>query len=105
MSPGIPNVMQHLGMEDGAIGCPERLLACEGVQRVNPRNGGYLVAECRRNILGREVSEGERIGWQPRVSIDKLVRRMIEHDLEPARQERTLREAGQVVAAPGMAGV
>jgi hypothetical protein len=29
---------------------------------------------------------------------------MVAHDLELARQERTLREAGHVVAARGMAG-
>jgi len=45
-----------------------------------------------------------RLGWEPRVGIDELVRRMVAHDLELARQELTLREAGHVVAARGVAG-
>lgn len=38
-------------------------------------------------------------GRPPRVGIDELVRRVVAHDLELARQERMLREAGHVVAA------
>jgi uncharacterized protein len=59
---GIRNVMRHLGMEDGAIERPERYLVYEVVQRVNPKNGGYLVPERRRDEFGREVREGELLG-------------------------------------------
>jgi len=34
------------------------------------------------------------LGWVPRVGFDELVRMMAEHDLELARQEKTLRDAG-----------
>ena len=34
------------------------------------------------------------LGWQPRVSFEELVRMMVDHDMELARQELTLREAG-----------
>jgi GDPmannose 4,6-dehydratase len=34
------------------------------------------------------------LGWQPRVSFPELVRMMVEHDLEIARRERTVGEAG-----------
>jgi GDPmannose 4,6-dehydratase len=36
----------------------------------------------------------ERLGWEARVSFRDLVAMMVEHDLELARQERTLRDAG-----------
>ena len=44
----------------------------------------------------------ERLGWRPRVGFKELVRMMVEHDLELARQEATLREAGHVVARRGL---
>lgn len=43
------------------------------------------------------------LGWEPRVGIDELVRRMVGHDLELARQERTLTNAGHVFAPRGVA--
>jgi len=44
-----------------------------------------------------------RLGWQPEVPFDELVRMMVEHDLELARQERTLRDAGHLVTSRGAA--
>lgn len=43
----------------------------------------------------------EQFGWHPSVSFEGLVEMMIEHDLELARRERTLREAGHVVPTRG----
>ncbi len=37
------------------------------------------------------------LGWEPRVSFKGLVEMMVEHDLEAARQERTLVDAGHQV--------
>lgn len=45
----------------------------------------------------------ERLGWQPKVTFQELVRMIVEHDLELARQERTLKDAGHVVALRGIA--
>lgn len=44
-----------------------------------------------------------QLGWKPEVSFGELVKMMVAHDLELARQERTLRDAGHVVAARGAA--
>jgi GDPmannose 4,6-dehydratase len=44
-----------------------------------------------------------KLGWQPKVTIDELVKRMVEHDLELAKQEKTLKDAGHVVALRGIA--
>jgi GDPmannose 4,6-dehydratase len=41
----------------------------------------------------------EKLGWRPRVLFQELVRTMMNHDLELAKQERTLRDAGH---APGL---
>ena len=41
--------------------------------------------------------------WEPRVRIDELVRRMVDFDLELARQEKTLTEAGHVFTPRGVA--
>lgn len=44
-----------------------------------------------------------RLGWEPEVDIDELARRMVDHDLELARQERTLTDAGHVFVPRGVA--
>src|SRR5690606_25072194 len=46
-----------------------------------------------------------KLGWAPEVTFAELVRMMVAHDMELARQERTLRDAGHVVAARGAASV
>jgi len=43
------------------------------------------------------------LGWQPRVGFDELVAMMVDHDVELARQERTLRDAGHHVTLRGRA--
>ena len=44
-----------------------------------------------------DASKARRgLGWKPRVTFAELVRMMVDHDLELARQEKTLRDAGHV---------
>jgi GDPmannose 4,6-dehydratase len=43
------------------------------------------------------------LGWEPKVSFHELVQMMVDHDLELARQETTLRDAGHRVQARGLA--
>lgn len=38
------------------------------------------------------------LGWEPKVDVDQLVQLMVDNDLELAKQERTLLDAGHVVA-------
>jgi len=54
-------------------------------------------------LQGDATKAREKLGWAPRVGIDDLVRRMVEHDLELARQERTLTDAGHVFLPRGVA--
>ena len=54
------------------------------------------------NDLRGDPSKIERVlGWRPKVSFEQLVRRMLEHDLELARQEQTLTRAGHRVILRG----
>jgi GDPmannose 4,6-dehydratase len=45
-------------------------------------------------LLGDATRAREKLGWKPRVSFQEMVRRMVAHDLDLARQERTLTDAG-----------
>ena len=69
--------------------------------RIDPRYYRPAEVDALRGDAGKARA---RLDWTPRVGIDELVRRMVAHDLELARQERTLREAGHEVAARGVAG-
>ena len=45
-------------------------------------------------LLGDASKAREALGWSPRVGVEALAAMMVEHDLELARRERTLRDAG-----------
>lgn len=49
------------------------------------------------SLQGDSSQARKILGWKPRTSFDDLVRMMVAHDLELARQEKTLRDAGHVV--------
>jgi len=43
-----------------------------------------------------------KLGWKPKVSFEELIRQMVDHDLELARQERTLTATGHRVVVRGV---
>ena len=45
-------------------------------------------------LLGRSTKARTRLGWKPRVSFDELVAMMVDADLDHARREQVLIEAG-----------
>ena len=52
--------------------------------------------------LRGDSSKAQRVlGWRPATSFGEMVRLMIEHDLELARAERTLRDAGHRTGTRG----
>ncbi len=55
------------------------------------------------HLLGDASKAREKLGWEPRVSFEDLVVMMVEHDLELARQERTLIDAGHRIPRRGAA--
>jgi GDPmannose 4,6-dehydratase len=56
-----------------------------------------------RHLLGDASKARSVLGWQPKVGFKQLIAMMVENDLELARQERTLADAGHQVAKRGSA--
>ncbi|MEY2714209.1 MAG: GDP-mannose 4,6-dehydratase [Planctomycetota bacterium] len=48
-------------------------------------------------LLGDASKARNALGWKPRTTVQELARMMVEHDLELARQEQTLRAAGHKI--------
>jgi GDPmannose 4,6-dehydratase len=53
------------------------------------------------HLRGDAAKARAKLGWAPKVSFDELVRMMADADLELARQEKTLRDAGHVAGVRG----
>ncbi len=85
----VEKVFAHLGLDPDAF------------VKIDPRY--FRPAEVDA-LRGDATKARTKLGWEPRVGIDELVRRMVAHDLELARQERILSDAGHAVAARGVAG-
>ncbi len=62
----------------------------------------YLRPTEVHSLRGDATKASTRLGWQPKVSFDELVRMMVEHDWELARQEITLANAGHKVVTRGV---
>ena len=45
-------------------------------------------------LLGDSAKARKKLGWEPKVSFDQLIDMMLEYDMELAKKERTLRDAG-----------
>jgi GDPmannose 4,6-dehydratase len=65
---------------------------------VDPRYFRPTEVDC---LQGDPKKAEERLGWRPKVGFKELVRIMVEHDLELARQEKALAEAGFRAGARG----
>jgi len=69
---------------------------------VDPR---YFRATEVDYLQGDPSKAKTQLRWKPRVNFHQLVRMMVEHDIELARQELTLRDAGHQVPLRGAAAV
>lgn len=49
------------------------------------------------HLLGDPAKATAELGWTPTVDFDELVRMMVEHDMDVARRERTLVDAGHAI--------
>lgn len=61
---------------------------------IDPR---YLRPTEVNHLLGDSSKIRSALGWRPKVSFEELVRLMVDHDMELARQEHTLAQAGHKV--------
>jgi GDPmannose 4,6-dehydratase len=61
----------------------------------------YLRPAEADHLQGDASKAREALGWRPRVSFRELVKMMVDHDLELAGQERTLRNAGHTLGVRG----
>ena len=50
-------------------------------------------------LLGDPSKAKQRLGWEPETSVEELAGMMVDHDLELARREKTLRDAGHDLPA------
>jgi GDPmannose 4,6-dehydratase len=64
----------------------------------------YLRPTEVNDLRGDATKAREKLGWRPTVGFEELVRMMTAHDLELARQEKTLRAAGHRVVSSGERG-
>lgn len=68
--------------------------------RIDPR---YFRPTEVDHLLGDPSKAKQGLGWSPKVTFRELVRMMVDYDLELARQERTLTDAGHTAALRGVA--
>ena len=61
---------------------------------IDPRY--YRPAEVEE-LLGDASKAREKLGWEPETSVEELARMMVESDMEIARREKTLRDAGHEI--------
>lgn len=50
-------------------------------------------------LLGDPSKAKAKLGWEPRTTVEELAAMMVDHDVELARRERTLRDAGHELPA------
>jgi len=50
-------------------------------------------------LLGDMTKAKTKLNWVPKTSVEELARMMVEHDLELAQREKTLRDAGHTVSS------
>jgi len=53
-------------------------------------------------LLGDPTKIRNKLGWKPKVNFEELIRKMVEHDMELAKQEQTLTDAGHKVVLRGL---
>jgi GDPmannose 4,6-dehydratase len=61
---------------------------------IDPR---YLRPAEVEQLLGDASKARRDLGWSPKVGVEELAAMMVDHDLELARRERTLRDAGHLL--------
>lgn len=80
------SVQEFLDLAAEMVGLDSRAIVETDARYLRPTEVDHL--------LGDPGKAREKLGWSPTVSFKELVRMMIDHDMELARQEAVLRDAG-----------
>lgn len=107
-------ILQHAEPDDFVIATGNMYSVREFAERVFSRLGldyrAHVVIDDTyfrpaevEALQGDATKAREVLGWTPKTDLETLVERMVVHDLELARQERALREAGHVIGRRGAA--
>jgi GDPmannose 4,6-dehydratase len=48
-------------------------------------------------LLGDSTKAKTKLGWEPKTTVEELANMMVDHDLDLAKREKTLRDAGHKV--------
>ena len=65
-------------------------------------NARYIRVADVEHLLGDPQNTFDALDWRPQTSFDQLVQEMVEADLELARRERVLADAGLAFSLPGV---
>jgi GDPmannose 4,6-dehydratase len=57
----------------------------------------YLRPAEVEELRGDASKARDKLGWQPTTTVEELVKMMVEHDVEIAQREKTLRDAGHKI--------
>jgi GDPmannose 4,6-dehydratase len=87
------SVAEFLGKAASCCGLDWKKFVQTDARYLRPTEVDYL--------LGDPSKIKQKLGWQPKVGFEQLVRLMVDHDLELARQEQTLAQAGHKVVLRG----
>jgi GDPmannose 4,6-dehydratase len=66
---------------------------------IDPRYFRPVEVKC---LQGNSKKARQILGWKPKVNFQQLVKMMVQHDLDLARQEKLLKDAGHTVALRGI---
>ncbi|MDA9279763.1 GDP-mannose 4,6-dehydratase, partial [bacterium] len=98
---GVELEFQGIGIEEVALvssvagGLAPALSVGDVVIRVNPR---YFRPAEVETLLGDPSKAKELLGWVPEISVEEMVREMVAHDLDQAKQKSLLKYHGYHVA-------
>jgi len=59
----------------------------------------YLRPAEVNELLGNPAKAKQKLGWEPETTVEELAGMMVEHDLEAAKREKTLLDAGHELPA------
>lgn len=81
-------------MGSGLRGREDFCLVAQPGQKIVAVDSRYFRPTEVETLLGDPAKSKEKLGWEPRISFDSLVKEMVQKDLEEARRDKLCTEAG-----------